>query len=1485
MVLPGIIGSISEYDPNADDWTVYAEKLEQYFAANSITDKKIKVATLLSLIGTATYKLLRDLTFPELPKDKEFEQLTTLLKQQFSPILSGWRERLKFWSAQQAQNEAVQEWYARVRSLAVNCAFGNELNFALKEKFLTGMKKGSVLDRLCEEDMDATLENILKLAVQKESKNHEEKTENHVHYNQFGNSASRGDDRRRTYGGDRFRQNRSDSAQGAGSSYGSNRGQGQGQRTYNKMATGNGNGNANGNGSNGKLICKVCGKKHPGKCKYSNYKCNQCNATGHLEVMCRTRRAKGQNLLTIQDHNEDRDQSEEEDSETYDIFKVESNHYNNIAENCFYLNVNIAGKNHKMYVDTGSCVTAINKQFFDKFFKQIQLKTDDILLKGYTGSIIKPMGYFVIKTTVQNKSKPVKYYVVDNGGPCLLGRDFLKLFNISLNVKNIKSVCNFKDFLLKKYKDVFTNKIGTYKYDTITIPINKNCKPIFMKHRPVPLAYRQKVEEQIAAMVKQGVLEPTTTSKWATPIVPVRKADGTVRICGDYKATINQCLDKNIHYPLPRINEIFEQLSKGTTFSTLDLNKAYTQLEIDEESQEAMTLTTHLGLFKPKRLLFGVSPAAAIFQMKIEQTLQGLPSVAVFADDICVTGEDEESHLKNLEAVLQRLKEAGLTVRPDKCRFLEDEIEYLGHVISKDGLKKSKKKVAAIENAGRPTTITQVRSFCGMVQYYSKFIPNLAQIMSPIYKLLKKENEKKNKSIVWDDQCEHSFSLIKKLISQDIILTHFNPRKPTILETDASDDGLSAVLLHREPDGNERPIGMASRTLAASEKNMAVIDREAAAIIFGLKYFQQLLIGHKFTIRCDHKPLLGLFGENKGIPVRSRDRLQRWALYMAGYDYKIEHIKGKNNLIADCLSRLPDKFNTLPPDVGETEPGNYINFASTINEWPLDSKKIVKHIKTDKNLSMILKFLQTSWPRNSQDLLEEMKPYFTKREELHEENGLILWGHRVVIPTALRKEALELLHTSHMGIVKTKQLARSYLWWPGLDNDIEKRVRSCIACLKSLPDPQNSMTPWPIAKRFFERVHLDYLQFKDKYHLVLTDAFSKWPEVVHVPNMTSKELLKQLRNIFSHFGLPELVCTDNGTPFVSAETEQFFSKNGIKHVTIPPYNSQSNGAAENTVKTFKNKLKAAIADEKNRNLSLDILIPRFLLNYRTTPHCTTKITPAELVFGRKLRTLLDLVKNPNNDTIEPGKAQKEAIKNMITSQEKQEAKTIGRRREFKVGEEVIVRDYRQINKKIWTEASIEKKIGKTVYLCRLKTAELWKRHSNQIRKKLTVEEKGNGNQDAILPVLDRKRALPSQDDTRIKILPSRIGRHASTPEELNQREIAAAGDDAQEPQVTEHHSQKYSYETIVCIDQSPAAPDIPNKLSNPAVELQNPTRKTAPMSGIPRRSPDTIRAKVVYSKGQKPEHEQLESPKSSLIKRSTRNKPPSKFKDYDLNID
>jgi hypothetical protein len=962
---------------------------------------------------------------------------------------------------------------------------------------------------------------------------------------------------------------------------------------------------------------------------------------------------------------------------------VEANFVNTVDKNPFKINVKIKNRVLPMLIDTGSSVSALSYETYCQNFSNCRLEQDETALRVYDGTMVSPKGFIVADVTYRNVSKLVRFYIVDNNSPGLLGRDWINSFNVKIEMVNMVSAESRVNRLINKYKNLFDNKLGRYKYLNVSIELEKDAKPIYCKYRNVPLAYKDKIENELINLEREGVIVPVESSAWATPLVPILKEGGQIRLCGDYKTTINRCI-KDFKYPLPRIEEIFAKLNKGILFSKIDLVKAYNQFAVDEKTSEILTWNTSRGLYRVLRLPFGIKTASSIFQKSVESLFQGMSGVVNFLDDILVTGKDDEEHLSNLEKVFDILQNAGLTVNKEKCEFFKAEIEYLGHKISKQGIRKSDDKIKAITEAPEPTNITEVRSFLGLVNYYHKFIPSAAEILNPIYALLKNENK-----FVWNKNCSDSFRKVKEIIAADICLAHFNPDLPIYLTTDASNTGISGVLSHII-DGKEQIIACTSRTLMPAETKYSTVQKEALSIRHSVGKFYQYLIGNFFILRTDHKPLVALFGENKGLPQMAANRLQRWALFLSEFDYKIEHIKGKDNPVADFMSRMPRKLNTISEEYSEK--GLYINFAETVKEWPIDNEEVRKQSSIDKEIKVVMEFVKKDqWPNKIE---ENLKPYYNIRENLTAEKGILMWGHRIVIPKILRKTLLQELHAGHFGMNRTKTLARSVLYWPSIDKDIENMIKSCMPCLKNKQDPpKNEAVAWPKSEFVFERVHCDFLYIRNNTILVLCDSYSKWLEVMPVKGTTEIETEDKLREIFARMGLPKTLVSDNGPPFSSRNFKNFLSMNGIKHVTSPPYHPQSNGAAENAVKTFKNKISTALIDPQNRGISLQTLISRYLLTYRNTKHTVTGRSPAEIVFNRPLRTRLTLLKE-----------QKE---------ERNEVMTDKTRRKFKNGEVVMIRCYKN-GKKSWEKAMVEKRIGKTTYICRYPSGITCKRHANQI---------------------------------------------------------------------------------------------------------------------------------------------------------------------------
>ena len=770
--------------------------------------------------------------------------------------------------------------------------------------------------------------------------------------------------------------------------------------------------------------------------------------------------------------------------------------------------------------------------------------------------------------------------------------------------------------LKQEFGVLFEPGLGHYNVRRVHLEVDTSVTPRFFKHRPPPFALREAIETEIDRQVSAGILRPVESSRWAAPVVPVKKRDGSVRLCGSYDVTVNVASPLE-RYPLPRVEELFTTLSGGRQFTKIDLAEAYLQFELDEASQEYVTLNTHKGLFRPTRLCYGVKSAVSIFQREIETLLSGIPSTAVYLDDICVTGSCPAEHIRNVRLVLERLARAGLKVNQDKCVWLADQVEYLGYSISAAGVQPTSEKSRAVLDAPEPTNLRQLRSYLGMLQYYGRFLPHLATVAAPLYALQKKEAVWS-----WEASQRRAFAETKRLLASAPVLAHYDPTQPLILTTDASPYGVAAVLSHPEAAA-DRPIAYASRSLCDAERNYSHLDKEACGVMFGLAKFHQFLYARSFIIKTDHQPLLALLGGDKALPLTVSPRILRYRLKLAGYQYKMVHVAGRSMSNADGLSRLP-----LPEaPVDAPPPADVVKLMDD-----LAAAVDVSHVRTgtrrDPTLSAAYRHTSEGWPAASPSA--ELQAYFRRRTELSLQDGCLLWGSRVVIPPSLRDNVLRLLHDGHPGIAGMKRLARCSVWWPGIDADIESRVRACDPCqTHRASSPENLPQPWPYPDKPWSRVHVDFAgPVEGRYLFIAVDAYSKWPEVQVTHSTSTAATIEALRQMFGQHGLPTVLVSDNATAFTSAEFKDFLSINGIMHKLTPPRHPASNGQAEVAVKIVKAALK------RRHEGSLQTRLSRFLLAYRTTPHSTTGRPPAELLVGRHLRTRLDLLRPDLSATVQ-----------------------------------------------------------------------------------------------------------------------------------------------------------------------------------------------------------------------------------------------------------
>ena len=466
--------------------------------------------------------------------------------------------------------------------------------------------------------------------------------------------------------------------------------------------------------------------------------------------------------------------------------------------------------------------------------------------------------------------------------------------------------------LLAEFPTVTCKKLGRTSAAEHKLHVEA-VQPIRQQAYQVPVARREVLKKELDRMLELEVIRPST-SPWASPVVMVDKKDGGTRLCVDYRK-VNQ-VTKFDAYPMPRVEEVLEEVLEevgpAEFITTLDLAQGYWQVPMAAESQEITAFTTPYGLYEFTVMPFGLHNAPATFQRMMNEVLRDCRGFSrAYIDDIAVYSQTWQEHLSHLRSVLTCLQLAGLTLKLPKCQFALKKVHYLGYLIGGGCIEPDPGKIEAVSNFKQPATKSEVRAFHGLASYYRKFVPNFAIIAAPLTDLLKKGQPEK---IEWSVECEQAFKKLKYILTTEPVLKAPDYSVPFVVQTDASDCGIGAVLSQTGEDGKEHPIAYASRKLQSREKHYATIEKECLAIVWALKYFYRYLYGQKFTIETDHQPLKWLQQMKS-----SNQRLTRWALILQQHKYEITHRPGSKNANADGLSRAPAMVDRMELRVEECD--------------------------------------------------------------------------------------------------------------------------------------------------------------------------------------------------------------------------------------------------------------------------------------------------------------------------------------------------------------------------------------------------------------------------------------------------------------------------------------------------------------------------------------------------------------------------------------
>ena len=827
--------------------------------------------------------------------------------------------------------------------------------------------------------------------------------------------------------------------------------------------------------------------------------------------------------------------------------------------------------------------------------------------------------------------------------------------------------------LLHKYTQVWDapELIGRAKKGEHRVDTGDNL-PISQPLRRVAWTERDRIQEEVLKMKDQNIIVDSD-SPWSSPPVLVRKKDGSIRFCIDYrKLNAVTVADK---YPLPRIDDVLDELSQGRFFSVIDLKAGYWQIPMRQQDAPKTAFQTIDGHYHFTVMPFGLKNAPATFQRMMDVVLSGLKwkGLMVYMDDIVLYSKTAEEHLYVLEGVLQRLAKAGLKINPKKTSLVAREVSYLGHVVSAQGIRPNPEKVRAVMILKPPSNVKEVRMFLGLVGYYRRFIQAFAAIAEPLYKLTRA-----GVPFEWGHVQQTAFDLLKKELCESPVLAYPRRDRQNIVDCDASDVAAGAVLMQVDKSGQEVPIQFASYTFSGAEQRWPTMEKEAYAVVWALSTFRPYLLGSQCVVRTDNSAAATL-------KTARHAKLKRWAVVLEEFDYVVHYRAGKKQSHVDALSRLPTVAPRAPaPEAVDTpalspvlvaQAYQVVSADQTFEGHPnLPTMNWSKAKQLDSAYQALAAHLTTETGSEPPSWFAAL-PKLQQARFLVENGNIVYRGFppkdrpRWLVPQCLRRAIVSAYHRgahgAHLGVSKVVAALALRFYWPNMASSVKEHIRYCGRCQRAKAAPRiprvarmlNRESLWStVAFDFFGP--LARTQRGMQYILVGIDHFSRWPEAVATRAANAQTVAEFLHSrILAQHGTPKELLTDHGSHFASQVISELCKRYKIRRLMSTPYTPQSNGIVERFMGYLKNSLITLVDNQPKR---WDVFLPAILFAYRASPHPELGDTPFFLNKGYDPRipelAALDVPSDPSlgsEDWAAELKTAREALeKRIATEQEK-----------------------------------------------------------------------------------------------------------------------------------------------------------------------------------------------------------------------------------------